>query len=653
MLTFSMIIGFIRLMLIVFLLFFIHKRILRYHYPKDIVSYIIKKWVIYISSVVVLIFLLLHLNSYDLFTFLLLMIASILLFFFEIKHLKSIFKDFERRIKMLLITLIRNKESKNKVFRLNKTEKEREDKKGKRNAIVIAFLAVFAMLTRSLFASNDIYLLSDVWVVDLEKIKAITNQNWFFPYLYAGGEHAIINFYSKLVGVSPEVALQSFGIIEIGLVVITIYWFTSKLSQFSLIPPIFATLFFILLPFLLPVNTTTFTEHKPTFFALSIAIPIMVFIINPKKLVNDLRHYFLLMLLFFASLFLIDLFVVALMLPYFIVVVFFIKKKHIRFLLNAVLAYCISGTFILGIYAILCYRLQVKFLTFLSKNTHSVHSFTEINAVDLLNKYQLLSMLCIIPILFLVKHKNYWRYPLMFIIYFNVLLLINSLNILWIDKDLLNLVFTVFIPILIGVMVSLILKVITQNIANRINLGTKTKYAIVSLFLFISVLFYILKPQKISFKTHTYNKEHVKSVLGAYEKISQDYLPYSFAVVNGYPSYVIDKNRNYSIPYNEFNTSYLKKDSIYHANKHNKTLLKEHPEYVLPNSILVFYHHLDRITEEDVLFSVNTDIIELDKKLKVLKQRGRNITVVFKSKTLTVFEIINKPNSSRIENLLF
>lgn len=653
MLTFSIIIGFIRLMLIIFLLFFIHKRILKYRYPKDIVSYVVKKWVIYVSSAVVLIFLLIHLNSYDLFTFLLILVFSILLFFFEIKNAKSIFKDFERRVRILLIALIRNKESKNKIFKLNKTEKEREDKKGKRNAIVIAFLVFFAMITRSYFASNDIYLLSDVWVLDLEKIKAITNQNWFFPHLTIGGEHAIINFYSKLVGVSPEVALQSFGVIEIGLIVITIYWFTSKLSKSNLIPPIFATLFFILLPFLLPVNTTTFTEHKPTFLALSIAIPIMLFIINPKKLANDKKRYFLLMLLFFIGLFLIDLFVVALLLPYFLVVVFFVKKKHLGHLLNSFIAYCVSGFFILGTYATLCYTSDVKFLTFLSKNTHSVHSFTEIDATYLLNKYQLLSILCIIPLLFLVRHKGYWRYPLMFIIYFNVLLLINSLNILWIDKDLLNLVFTVFIPILIGVMVSLILRLIKKNVANNINLGTKKKYIIVSLFLFISVLFYIVKPQEISFKTHTYNKEHVRSVLGAYEKISKDYLPYSFAVVNGYPSHVIDMNRNYTIPYNEFNTSYLKKDSIYHANKHNKAFLKGNPEHVLPNSILVFYHHLDRINEGEILFSEKTDIIELDKKLKILKKRGRSITVVFKSKTLTVFEVINQPNSSKIENLLF
>lgn len=659
-LTIAMLIGLVRLALIFTFLFYINKNVLGYSYPKDLFSYLIIRWVHLGSIVVLLIFLLIHINAYDFFTFLIIITGFILFYFFEIKSFKTLTEDIKEKVRNVFIFIIRRKELGDKSIQSNELNKEKQDNKGSKVFIIVIVMIVLVLISRYIFYSYDIFLLSDLWIAKLEKVKAMSDQQWFTGYLATSGEPALINFYGKLVGISPMLALQSFGILESVFVAIVMYWFVANISRSYIVVPIIAVFIYIFFPLFLPLNINTLFEHKPILLALSFGLPAMLFVIKPNLLSENYTKYFVSMLLVFIAISFIDFFTsIVLLLPYLALAFFFFQKDFKKQYTLAIGAYLLALAIVGTIYAIAGHKFNIGFESMLLANLLSVSNFTYLpNLIlpydTLLNVYQGISLSSVGCIVFLRRDRSSWFHALLVIVYFNVLVLLRQLDIIYLDKDLLNVALSVFIPIVMGVSFSLVYHSIKKYIYGR-NPDFKLRYRYGAMALFVLAALAFFKG-RTSFDTENsppgVDKVHARAVLGTYEEISRDYLPYTYSVVNGYPSFAISIHRHYHMPYREFTTKYLDKDATYFRNREDNKFIKNHPEAVLPASILVFYHDRALIHQYDTRFGTEEDMKKVSETLSVLKERGRKIREVYERKGIKVYEIENEPKSSRINDLI-
>lgn len=105
--------------------------------------------------------------------------------------------------------------------------------------------------------------------------------------------------------------------------------------------------------------------------------------------------------------------------------------------------------------------------------------------------------------------------------------------------------------------------------------------------------------------------------------------------------------------YEDFLSQYLEKDAQYERIKKNKKILQNNPDQILSKSVLVFV--LDKNHPRDnSSFSENIKYYDpLMKQLQELKNRGREVNVFYRSPLLTVYEVVNNPNESKISDIIF
>ena len=91
---------------------------------------------------------------------------------------------------------------------------------------------------------------------------------------------------------------------------------------------------------------------------------------------------------------------------------------------------------------------------------------------------------------------------------------------------------------------------------------------------------------------------------------------------------------------------------LYLSNLKNKEYFIKNPDNVLPKSVIVFVYKQksETITSLDDSYNISGEILQ---QINTLKKRGRKINVIYSNEVFDVYEIINKPNESRINDLIF
>jgi len=267
---------------------------------------------------------------------------------------------------------------------------------------------------------------------------------------------------------------------------------------------------------------------------------------------------------------------------------------------------------------------------------------------QLLTYYQYISLLSIVilPILIWFK-KEEWKPALVFMLYFNLLVTLSFLNVEWIDVDLLRLALAAFIPITLGITVGVIIRVLDplfKNVTNYTYLIASSAAAL--------VLSSIIYSQKSIVQGIKPSDKTSRIVLDAYDEITHNYFPLSYAVVNDNITQTISLNKHFFINYEIFLLDYLESDAMYHKNKKIPNFLLDNPQYVIPKSILVFVYKEN--AKEANYFSEQKELEPLlIENINTLKKRGREVTKIYENPTLDVYEIVNEPKSSRIDDLIY
>lgn len=632
-----------------------NRKFISYEKSVNYFDFIAKQWFKYGSVIILLVFGLVQLGIYNLLNTIIILIVVIFLDYFGVKKLPQSINIISEKVKRNIFELIQNIELK-KPFGFFVSTRSNPEERNKRlwYLFLLSTLGVVAFYSRYIFYQFDMFSLSGSWISDLESIIDFDSQRWFTNEIAPKGELAMANFYSKFVSVSPEVALQSMGILEAVLISILLFWVINKISASKIIAPLVTALFFSVSYTIMPVNITYILQHQALFLAISFALPAMVIYLKPGLMHSNILNSFINYVLAFTAIGLIDIFtLIVLMLPFLIIGFLTSSLKHKVSNLTAMAAYVISLGLLFLIYGTASYHFGDDFELFIHSSLMSVSAYTYFSHLivsyeQLMIYYQYLSYICMICcLLFMFLKNEKWNAALCFLLYFNFLVVLSEINHSWIDNDLVKLSLGVFIPILLGISVAIIIR-----IGYFFYTKTEVIKPVFAVFLITGVLYSAVHYQGKEYKKLHKTDDIPRDIINVYEKITSSYYPYSYAVVNDYTTQSISINKHFFIHYTDFTDNYLKRDAVYFKNKKNKKFLQKNPEYVLPKSILVFIYKKGDDKNNRIIVNCKISPLLLSK-LKTLKNRGRKISVFYESSLIKVFEIENDPGQSKTDDLIF
>lgn len=430
--NYSILIGPLRLMLIFIFLYFLNKYVIKYSIQKDSINFLVTRWVKYASLSIIIVFLLVQINAYDIFSLLLIFICSLVYKFTGYDGNSKFIEHLQREKLSLLLFGLKKIEKKSSILIKYKNKSQLHKKL---TLLLIILVAMLAFIVRVYFYNYDLYTFSPFWFKDLTILNNLNHQQWISTGNVMIGEYALISLFAKLTGINPEMAIQSFSIIESSLICVVLYWFTYVLSKSRYVAPLISSLSFALLYFLLPININFITQHSQMLLALMLLMPCMIFILIPERFVFDKKKYFKYHVIFIGAIFLTNLFTALILFPLFLVIAFFFhRRRNYKYLKKAIKAYFLAFT-IVGVYYIIGgYILDFNFKEFLYANLISISTvkFTPqliIPYKNLVIIHLLLSVLSSVIILLKVKYRKSYNRPLfIFLSFFNVLVFVVAIS---------------------------------------------------------------------------------------------------------------------------------------------------------------------------------------------------------------------------------
>lgn len=654
--TSSITIGVSRLALLWLFIFYCNKKLVKYNKSLNFIDFLVTKWVKYGSIALLLIFVLVQLDIYDLFNVLFVFSLILMLDYFGFKNLKIIYHNIVTRIKKELLFALKKIEKGKSIFYWLRIKGNKKQKLvGIKSILIVVFISVLTFISRSHFLKYDNYALSELWIANLKKVHQISDQHWFFDTNILVGEHALMNLYCKITNLSAEVALQTFGILEVICLSIIVFWSMKRISKSNFVVPLITTLVFALFYNIIPLDLYYLAQHRPIFMGLTFLIPVMITLIKPSALgiKNNSKMFFVTV---FIAIGLIDLFVFTILLSTYLLVILCLgAKKELWIVKQAIFSYFIALIFIGCVYGVATTLNDSDFTFFIKSNLISITSYTYtphlvIPFNELLNYLQFSSLLAILITGYaFIKGNKKYQHSLILLSYFNVLLFLEKMDVIWLDVDLLYLSLAVLSPIVIGILLFLIETVLIKFIKNQLLLR---KY-IYPTSTIIALLVLVLMIHQTTFERLEKTNNTSQQILSAYDKIATKYMTYTYAVINDKSTEMLSTQRHYFINYSDFNSSYIYQDSIYQQYRTNKDFLEKNPQFVLPHSILLFVYKDQKKTSTNNIFIDQELMNETVQQLNILKNKGRKINVFYESDDLKVYEIINEPRSSKIADLIF
>ena len=613
-------------------------------------------WFRYASILVIIIFILVEADAYNLFNCFFIFFILIGIDIIGFKNLRNPKHYFTAHIRTGLLTFLRNIENKRSFWQWFTLDRKKS-KKDNNNFILILTILIggITFLSRYYFIIYDNYSLSDAWIYDLNKVIQFDNQFWFTYELATDAELAIVNFYGKITDVSPEIALQVIAILESTLLAVIIFWTINKLTPSKFIAPTIAALFFSLVYVLTPLNVYFILKGNPTFLGLTFALPAFVFYLKPKLYEAPPLNYFFSYFFLFVTIGLIDLFTLCILIPPFLIIgLIFTKWKTKKLNFIAIFGFLVALVILYSVYSYACYFQRADIVEYIQNNLLSISSYTYVPQLilpysEIIRYAQISTGIGFVIVLALVIFlKENWRATITFFAYFNFLIVLTFVKSEWLDIDMLNNSISVFLPIILGLNISIIIRIL------NFGLGRYKKFSPYTVAIIFAIMIYAsYRYQEKSISSLTVSDQTPKQILNAYDKISQTFFRDSYCVVNDPAAQVISNNSHFFMNYDFFLNDYPKIDEINTKHKKDPLFLVKNPQYSLSKSVLVFVLN-ESANNESNSFAENKQLQkELIANIELFKKRGRHVNLFYDSEILKVYEIVNVPRESKISELIF
>ncbi len=648
-------IGPFRIALLFAVILMVQKAISKRKVGKYELDYIIRLGTMLGSFTLLLTFTLIQLGMFDIFSILTLFFGMLCLLSMDVSSIRNIYQQLNLKRRSFVIHFLRFLESDSKKEIINKYIDNLSPKKINFVIVMAFLLALTVFISRYLFIENDLYTLSSLWIKNMEIVKGFNSNIWFQNNGYLIGELALINLYAMTTGISEEMAIHTFGLIENFCLGFILYWCLVKVTRSKFIAPIFGVICFAFFYKYLPININLLLEHSSLYLALCFALPAMIYTLNPKLLLQEKTKYFLTMLAIYCAIGFINFFVLLIVLPIFLIsTLMVINKSNISNILSSIWAFFLCVVVVLSINAIGCFVNHISFYAFLRSNMIQVNSYAYFPQLilpleEMLFFYKglgLVTLFMVVPLF--IKDKRKWATTFVFLVFMNAFVLLQHVQFEWLDKDMYYINLAIFMVLLAGITVGLLVHYF------KITVPKKTVFRAITLSLvfvgftlgaYLSNGFFSYDNKKID-KLKT-------NLLEVYDSLSNDLLPYSYAVVNQDYGHNLSVNEHHFISYSDFLETYTKRDSVYHIYKDDKKFLQENTEYILPNSVFVIVTKSKSKIEAFNLETPELVANQLLKELEFLKGKGRKINVFRDDDYFTVYEIVNKKNSSKLNDLIF
>ncbi|CAA0154010.1 membrane hypothetical protein [Tenacibaculum maritimum] len=603
----------------------------------------------YTSISVIIIFFLVHLENYAFFNYIFLIF---IFFIFDIHNFvgpAQIYQSLKSNFDTLTLKAIGFIEEPHKwhSIKLYFSDKKLSQQET-HDLLAVVFIIITALFSRVTFYTNDAYLFSEDWFYDLEKLLSISDQKWFNLDHTETGEFALVDLYSKTLKIGPEIALQTFGIIQTILLSVLAYWIVKKSNvKERLIIPIFTAIIFIGTVSISPSSIHFILKHHSILSVLSISFPLLILLTNNNPFYRSAKSIIIYTSLISTACFLISFSdFLIIFFPFLLFTILYNSEKKIKEKTVLTLSFLFPAICIIVSHFLLYEHEYFDPLFFIKNSFINASDFVKISDISTayLTIIKWSIFFCFIGITSSFIRKN------------NILLLVSALYLFYIllyrvnhyliNENSLLLTFKIFTPIIIGL-----------NLHNLISLIRTKAFKIKTIITYAAAflcLVYLPSTQKGIFEDIKALNETNRQFLKIYNNITTEHLPYTYAVVGNGKMIDFSKNKHLFLNYHEFNTEYLQRDSIYHKNIKDDDFMKNNPSIILPNSIFLFeilgtdknFNEALKITSSDQL-KTNNHIIT------TLKKRGRKINLYTKTDKLIIYEIINKKSSSHINEMLF
>ncbi len=652
----KILLGPFRILLLFLGVLFVHQLIVRQPLRNYKIDYLLKRMVFLGSILVLLIFALIQLNMYDIFSILVIFLIAVVLRYLDIQSSKTIARTFSEKKRNFLLSFFEFMERKLSVHTLIGTNSAFFYSKKINHVLFAALLVSLAtFVSRYLFLKNDLYTLSSLWMKKLETIKSFNSNVWFAGTGDLMGELALINFYAKITGISEEMAMHSFGLLESFSLSIVLYWVILKLTEDQFIAPIIGVLFFGFFYKYMPINVNLLLEHNSLYLALGLALPALLFTCMPQLMNVRKNKYVLFLSIVFAAITFTNFFVALIIIPIFLVVAIILGTRHNRsYTMLGIASYIIGAGGTLIVHAIGCLINNRSFLEFMRSSMILVDSYTYFPQLVLppsqltmvFYAFCMVSILLLLPLL--SKNNQKWRPALIFLIFTYLVVTLRYLQLTWLDMDLYYESLSPLMVIVAGIFIGMLVHYLKVELPKN---STLKAISICSLFLIMVVFAYTTN----NFFKHDYKEidELKADILEVYDDLSSNNMPFSYAIVNQNYGQYLSKNEHHFINYSDFLQKYPVRDSVYQLKKEDKLFLEKNPDYILPESVFVF---VTKTAESENKYNLATSAEMSEKvlgQINVLRGKGRKISIFYEDTYLSVYEIVNKKNASNLNDLIF
>lgn len=628
---------------------------------------IVFSWVGLGGLIIIGTFILVNLHIYDFISilFCLLMLPLLVHFFkrtWEGNTITDIFNTAENRIvanHVLFIEKIKNLTWAGIKGRFLKKPSYKPENPYTFAAIAIGVLASVLRIIPSIQNSAPF---SRVWYFELDAVKRLSLQEYFTGYPVPKGMHSIINFFSTITQVSPEMILHIIGALISFFLAIIIFWVMRDLTKekhlsaallSSLIYAVFPTLF-------LPVSMELESELTSLSFSLCFALPTMLFYLRNIRSGGKTPWFYIFMGIVATGLS--NIFVLVMVLfPFMLIGILSIPTRNFIKRSGKVLLYLsIIYAVTLAPYILYCLSSGLSINTFFQDQLFNtqVFSFTTslimpIEELSLIYLYAGLGLFAAFIIRLFVQKKKRIGDELVFLLLFICVSYLYTpffdYQYIYIDPDQLNSFYGILICIFFGLSLHSIF-VFLEWVIKPIQ--KITPYVMPILTMGIVVFLYAyqggLRTSRLLPKTEP------NGFFSAYYNIINERVPYTYATVGPELDRELATNRHYFMNYQFFLNNYGAIDSLYQQYLTFPDDQRPEVQEVPPASIFLFVEKPPYGSiQQGILYDAQRTMRDMEQWLVTFRQlEGRNIKVYHETEEAIVYEIINRDDESTISGVL-
>ncbi|WP_428236832.1 hypothetical protein [Gracilimonas sp.] len=628
---------------------------------------IVFSWVGLGGLIIIGTFMLVNLHIYDFISilFCLLMLPLLVHFFkrkWEGSTVTDIFNRGENRIvanHVLFIEKVKNlswADLKQRIFKKPTINPENP------YSIVAVGIGILASVLRIIPSIQNSAPFSRVWYFELDAVKGLSLQEYFSGYPTPKGMHSIINFFSTITQVSPEMILHIIGALISFFLAVIIFWVMRDLTKrrhqsaallSALIYAVFPTLF-------LPVSMELESELTSLSFSLCFALPTMLFFLRNVRSGGKTPWFYIFMGIVATGL--TNVFVLLMvLLPFMLVGILSIPKKYFFKRFGKITLYLISiYVLTLAPYIIYCLVSGLSVGTFFQDQLFNtqVFSFTTdlivpIEELSLIYFYAGITLFAGFLIRLFVQKKKRIGDEMVFLMLFVFISYLYTpffdYQYVYIDPDQLNSFYGMLICIFFGLSMYSIF-IFLEWIIKPVEKITPYIMPIITLGMVVFLFAY----QGGLRKSSMLPKTEPNGFFNAYYDIINERIPYTYATVGPELDRELAKNRHFFMNYQFFLNNYGVIDSLYQQYLMVPDDQRPEVQEVPPASIFLFVEKPPYGSiQQGILYDAQNTMRDIEQWLVTFRQlEGRKVRVYYETEEAIVYEIVNRDDESTIGGVL-